>query len=701
MTTFAASMEIFKNDIRPFVAKTFSGLEEELATELKIFGAENVEVIKRGVKFEGNKEVLYRANYLARTAIRILTPVTEFKVTDEQSLYDGVKAINWSEIMTHKQTFVMSSDVFHSQIDHSLFASLKAKDALVDHFREKIRRRPSVDKENADIYINVHISHNVCTISLDSSGESLHKRGYRIGADKAPLNEVLAAGLIKLSGWKGDVDFYDPMCGSGTIVIEAAMLAMNIPAGYYRKSYAFEKWPDFDEELWKSIKEEHDQDFKDIDINIVASDRSEKAVQIAKRNLKHAGLHKDIEISKAYFDSIQPKNDKGLLLFNPPYGMRLEENDIIKLYQGIGDVLKSNWAGHQAWIITSAMDAAKFIGLRPTRKIELYNGPIEAKLLRFDVYEGSKREKAHQKNNSNNRWDDKRSGGRTRYVSNPHHESNHEDEYDKQQSDRSSYRDRNRDDNRPSRGVSRYDNKDNRGRWHEGSDDKRHSDRSSYRDKRRDDDRPSRGGSRYSDKDNRDSRYKGGGDKRRSDSSSYRDKRRDDDRPSRGGSRYGDKDNRGSRYEGSGDKRRSDSSSYRDKRRDDDRPSRGGSRYGDKDNRDSRYKGGGDKRRSDSSSYRDKRRDDDRPSRGGRRYGDKDNRGRRYEGDSDKRRSDSRSDSHGDLNEKRPFKKGGDFKGKPYKGDNKRSFKPKFNEGPKSKRDSKKVTVRFKRKRLD
>lgn len=537
MTTFAAYMEIFKDEIRPFVAKTFSGLEEELATELKFVGAENVEVIKRGVKFEGNKEVLYRANYLARTAIRILTPITEFKVTDEQSLYDGVKAINWSEIMTHKQTFVVSSDVFHSQIDHSLFASLKAKDALVDHFREKIRRRPSVDKENADIYINVHISHNVCTVSLDSSGESLHKRGYRIGADKAPLNEVLAAGLIKLSGWKGDVDFYDPMCGSGTIVIEAAMLAMNIPAGYYRKSYAFEKWPDFDEELWKSIKDEHDQEFKDIDINIVASDRSEKAVQIAKRNLKHAGLHKDIEISKAYFDSIQPKSDKGVLLFNPPYGMRLDENDIIKLYQGIGDVLKSNWAGHQAWVITSAMDAAKFIGLRPTRKIKLYNGPIEAKLLCFDIYEGSKREKLHRKNSSNGRWNDNTSGGRTRYVSNPHHEIEHEDE-----------------------------------------DDRSHSD--SY---------------------------------------SYFDKRRDDDRPSRGGSRYGDKDNRGSRHGGSGYKRRSENRSY----------------------------------------------------------------------------------SHGDRNEKRPFKKRDDFKGNPNKVDNKKSFKPKFNEGSKSKRDSKKITVRFKRKRLD
>jgi putative N6-adenine-specific DNA methylase len=386
-------MDTNQNDTRQYVAKTFSGLENELATELKFLGAENIEIIKRGVKFEGNKELLYRANYLLRTAIRILTPIKEFKVTDEQSLYDGVKAIQWDEIMTHKHTFVINADVFHSQIDHSFFAALKSKDALVDFFRDKIRRRPSVDKDNADIYINIHISQNVCTVSLDSSGESLHKRGYRIGADKAPLNEVLAAGLIKLSGWKGDVDFYDPMCGSGTLVMEAAMQAMNIPAGYYRNGYAFEKWPDFDEELWQAVKAEHDNEFKDININIVASDRSEKAVQIAKRNLRHAGLHKDIQISKAYFDSVQPKSDKGTLIFNPPYGMRLSENDIVQLYREIGDVLKANWTGHQAWIITSALDAAKFIGLRPSKKVELYNGPIEAKLFCFDLYEGSKKAK--------------------------------------------------------------------------------------------------------------------------------------------------------------------------------------------------------------------------------------------------------------------------------------------------------------------
>lgn len=473
MTTFAASMEIFNNEIRPYVAKTFSGLENELAIELKTLGAENVEIIKRGVKFEGNRELLYQVSYLVRTAIRILTPITEFKVTDEQSLYDGVKAIQWDKLMTHKQTFVMTADVFHSQIDHSHFAALKAKDALVDFFRDKIRRRPSVDKENADFFINIHISHNVCTVSLDSSGESLHKRGYRIGADKAPLNEVLAAGLIKLSGWKGDVDFYDPMCGSGTIVMEVAMMAMNIPAGYYRKQYAFEKWPDFDADLWHSVKEKYDNEFKDIEINIVASDRSEKAIQIAKRNLKYAGLHKDIEISKAYFDSVVPRSDKGLLLFNPPYGMRLTENDIVRLYQEIGDVLKSNWAGHQAWIITSALDAAKFIGLRPSKRIELYNGPIEAKFLCFDLYAGSRREKSPDY--SKKKGDtDKYLTGKTKYESKPRPFHREENDFDNRDSDnKKSYRG----------GGGRYDNDNRRDNRDNKGYDKRRSDSKSYGDR--------------------------------------------------------------------------------------------------------------------------------------------------------------------------------------------------------------------------
>jgi putative N6-adenine-specific DNA methylase len=267
----------------------------------------------------------------------------------------------------------------------------------VDQFREKTGKRPWVGREKSDIYIDVHISHNVCTVSLDSSGESLHRRGYRIDADKAPINEVLAAGMVKLTGWKGDKDFYDPMCGSGTIPIEAAFSAMNIPAGYYRQDYAFMSWADFDDELWKKVKEEADAEMGELECRILASDRSEKAVAIARRNLKNTGLHKDVELKVSYFDSIQPDEKKGILVFNPPYGKRLEEKgEIIDLYKGIGDVLKKNFIGFEAWIISSNFDAAKFIGLRPSARIPLYNGPIETKFIKFEMYEGSKKDNYEQ-----------------------------------------------------------------------------------------------------------------------------------------------------------------------------------------------------------------------------------------------------------------------------------------------------------------
>ncbi len=385
------------------LAKTFAGLEEVLKDELENLGARNPEIIKRGVAFEGDKGLLYKVNYLSRTALRVLKTIAEFEVTDEESLYEQVKSINWTDYLYKNQTFVVHADVFHSDITNAQYTVLKTKDAIADHYRAKKLTRPSVNKENPDVHVHIHISHNQCTVSLDSSGVSLHKRGYKIAADKAPLNEVLAAGMIRLSGWKGDQDFYDPMCGSGTIPIEAAMLAMNIPAGYYREEFSFQRWLDFDEALWNMIKEEADDQLEDLKVNIVAADRSEKAVQIANKNLRHARLHKDIELVKSYFDALKPKSEKGVLMFNPPYGMRLTEKDIIKLYKDIGNTLKKNWSGHQAWIITSELKAAKFIGLHPSKKIKLYNGPNEAQLLCFEVYEGSKKGKyqgkPHAKNN--------------------------------------------------------------------------------------------------------------------------------------------------------------------------------------------------------------------------------------------------------------------------------------------------------------
>ena len=376
-----------------FTAKTFAGLEEMLANELREIGADDVKPINRGVQFRGDTRMLFKANYLTRTSLRILKPIGVFKVTDPDELYAKVKNIDWSTVFNIDQTFIVNANVFYSELNHSHFVALKTKDAIVDQFRDKTGKRPWVGKDDAQIFIDVHISHDVCTISLDSSGESLHRRGYRIAADKAPINEVLAAGMVQLTGWKGDKDFYDPMCGSATIPMEAAMLAMNIPAGYYRENYAFMSWADFDRELWTSVKEEADLNLADLDCRIIASDRSEKAVKLARRNLKNAGLHKDIEISTRYFDSIKPEEKGGILVFNPPYGKRLEEKgELFDLYRQIGDVLKQNFTGFEAWIISSNFEAAKFVGLRPSARLPLYNGPIETRFIKFEMYEGSKKD---------------------------------------------------------------------------------------------------------------------------------------------------------------------------------------------------------------------------------------------------------------------------------------------------------------------
>ena len=372
-------------------AKTFAGLEEILACELKELGADNVEIIKRGCTFRGDEALLYKVNYLSRLAIRILKPIGVFNVKNEDHLYEKVKKINWMNVFNLNQTFSVEANLFHSEMDHSHYAALRTKDAIVDQFRDSTGKRPWVNVENPNIYVDVHVSHNVCTISLDSSGESLHKRGYKIGSDKAPINEILAAGMIQLAGWKGDRDFYDPMCGSGTIPMEAAMLAMNIPSGYYRKEFAFMNWEGFNEELWEQIKTDADNNLTEHECNIYASDRSEKAIGITKRNLKFAGLHKDIEVKVAYFDSIKPENG-GVLIMNPPYGMRMEERGELRdLYKGIGNVLKNNFAGCEAWVICPNFEQAKFIGLRPSQKITLYNGPVETRFLKFEVYEGTKR----------------------------------------------------------------------------------------------------------------------------------------------------------------------------------------------------------------------------------------------------------------------------------------------------------------------
>ena len=370
-----------------------AGLENVLAEELTSIGAQNVEPLYRAVSFEGDKALMYKANYCCRTALRILKPVTSFVARNEMALYNNIFKIQWHEIFNINETFAIDAVTSGNYFTHSQYAALKVKDAIADEFRQHFGARPSVDVENPDLRINVHIENEKVTLSFDSSGESLHKRGYRKVVDKAPMNEVLAAGLIKLTGWQCDCNFVDCMCGSGTLPIEAAMLAMGIPAGFFRKKWGFMTWHDFDKELWQNVVLDAGAEMEEFDYEILASDHSAKAVEIAKANIANAHLQHDIKLSKQDMFEMVPPEGGGIMIINPPYGERLEEKDLINLYKGIGDALKKNFKGFEAWIISSNKDVVKLVGLKPSKKIDVYNGPLECKFEKFEIFEGSYKEK--------------------------------------------------------------------------------------------------------------------------------------------------------------------------------------------------------------------------------------------------------------------------------------------------------------------
>ena len=373
------------------VAKTFYGFEQILAKELRLLGAQDVKTGNRMVSFVGDLGFMYKANLCLRTALKILKPIHTSKVEDEEALYQLFYNFNWGDYLDLDSKFVIDSVVNGTIFKHSQFASQKAKDGLVDQFRDRHNERPSVDPNRPDLRINLHIQEDFCTISLDSSGASLHHRGYRTVTNIAPLNEVLAAGLIQLSGWKGNSDFLDPMCGSGTLVIEAAMFACNIPANINRKVFAFEKWTDWDADLFEKIQESQLKKVKNPLIQINGSDKAPSAIEKALINIENANLDDFIKIEKKDFFQLEKESSGPLhILTNPPYGERIE-GDINALYQGIGDTFKQSFPNTHAWIISSNMDAIKCVGLRPSRKIKLFNGKLESKLLYYPIYEGTKR----------------------------------------------------------------------------------------------------------------------------------------------------------------------------------------------------------------------------------------------------------------------------------------------------------------------
>ena len=370
------------------VAKTMAELEDVLAEELIELGAQNVETGNRMVSFTGDKALLYKANLYCRTALRILKPIHTFVANNADEVYEEIKKIDWEQYLSLDKTFLIDSVVFSHIFRHSKFVAYRVKDGIADYFSEKYEKRPSVSVTNPDLVFNIHIAHNKCTLSLDSSGESLHMRGYRIAQTDAPLNEVLAAGMILKSGWRGQSNFIDPMCGSGTLLIEAAMIALNIPPGIHRAGFAFEKWPDFDSELFSDIYND-DSNAKTFNHKIIGTDISGHAIAIAERNVKNAGLKNEITLEvkpfQQYTEAPQPA---GVLMTNPPYGERIKINDIEALYNMIGERLKHVFTGYEAYVLSNKKENFDGVGLKPSKRFFLFNGPLEVEMRKYEIFAG-------------------------------------------------------------------------------------------------------------------------------------------------------------------------------------------------------------------------------------------------------------------------------------------------------------------------
>ncbi len=374
------------------IAKTQQGLEGVLAEELRAIGAEDVTSTPRGVSFKGDQEMMYKANIQLRTALRILKPIYTFKARTEDEFYGHAKKFDWTSVMDVSHKFAVDSVVNSEAFNHSRYIALKLKDAIADHFREKVGKRPFVDPQNPHIRIHIHIEEEDCTISLDSSGESLHRRGYRQSQDASPINEVLAAGMILLSGWNGESDFIDPMCGSGTLLIEAGLYAHGIPPGIFRKNFGFENWFDFDKSLLQQVynDESMEREFKH---SIIGGDISKRAFETSIDNIRNAGLQKKIDLkNRSVFDFNPPKGN-GIVITNPPYGEKLKKEQIETFYKQLGDCFKQRYSGYDVWLISNNFEALKSFGLRPSNSLSLANGALECKYQKFSMYQGAPKAK--------------------------------------------------------------------------------------------------------------------------------------------------------------------------------------------------------------------------------------------------------------------------------------------------------------------
>ena len=369
------------------VAKTFLGLEGVLADELRALGAEDVVEGNRVVAFKGDKEMLYRANFACRTAVRVLKPFLKLHSSSADDLYEQLKGFDWEQLMTVKTTFAIDATVYSEDFNNSRFVTYRVKDAIADYFNDKYGKRPSIRLTNPDIRLDVHIAGREVTLSLDSSGDPLFKRGWRVAQTDAPINEVLAAGIILLSGWDGKTDLIDPMCGSGTFLIEAALIGANIAPGVYRDHYAFQQWPDYDADLFEKVYND-DSAEREFTHKIYGSDIEGKAIAIARANVKNAGLNKYIELERRDFNDIELVPEGGTLISNPPYGERLNVEDIEELYREMGFKFKHTFKGYNIWLICNNEELHYKVGLKPSVRYKLNNGGLDCELLQYVIFDG-------------------------------------------------------------------------------------------------------------------------------------------------------------------------------------------------------------------------------------------------------------------------------------------------------------------------
>lgn len=382
------------------VAKTQFGLEAVLATELRNIGATEVTPHNRAVSFTGDLSIMYKANLWLRTALKVLIPIEKFRAKNESQLYDGIKKINWDQYLDKEGRFVIRTSLKSDFFNHSQYVSLKSKDAIADQFRDKYGVRPSVDLTHPDLSIDIHINKDEVTVSLDSSAESLHRRGYRTDSTLAPINEVTAAGMILLSGWSGEGNYIDPMCGSGTLLIEAAMIAKNMPPNLNRAQFGFERWKNYDPTLFAEVRAEALASIRESKANILGSDKTFKAIEISRENITRAGLDEDIKVSNKRFEEVKGPDGGGIMIINPPYGERLPIEEIGAFYKMMGDKMKKEFDGYDVWVISSNIPALKMTGLAPSKKITLYNGALECRYHKFEIYKGTRREVSFNKNQS-------------------------------------------------------------------------------------------------------------------------------------------------------------------------------------------------------------------------------------------------------------------------------------------------------------